>query len=261
MTVPTQTLRASLFSVLLILVIALAACGSPAQPQPTAADIPAPASEPTQAPADEPASEPADAPGQEDAAPEAAQAESAAESSATARTFIIAPERSEVRFIIDEILSGSPKTVIGVNNLVEGELLVDPAAPANTQLGAISIDAGGFVTDDNRRNNAIRRFVLQTDRFPVVLFTPTEITGLPSSANAGDSFDFQITGDLAILNSTNPVTFDLTAQVLSENEIQVSGSTTIDRGSFGLSIPSVPFVASVDEELILELDLVAVAGE
>jgi hypothetical protein len=34
-------------------------------------------------------------------------------------------------------------------------------------------------------------------------------------------------------------------------------STTIQRGDFGLTIPNVPFVANVGEEVLLELDFVA----
>jgi polyisoprenoid-binding protein YceI len=258
-------LRALIIGVLFLMVMGVAACGAPAaQPAPAVAEPPAPATEPTPTPASEPAEatneEAGEAENEEAAAPDTAQAEGTAGSEAALRTFTIAPDRSEVRFVIGEILSGSPKTVIGVNNQVEGELRVDPVNPADAQLGAITINAGGFVTDDNRRNNAIRRFVLQTDRYPFVRFTPTEINGLPASVNAGDSFDFQVTGDLAILTTTRPVVFELTAQVVSEDEIQITGSATIARADFGLSIPSVPFVASVDENLGLELDLVAVAN-
>jgi polyisoprenoid-binding protein YceI len=94
-----------------------------------------------------------------------------------------------------------------------------------------------------------------------VSFAPTETSGLPTSAAAGDSFDFQVTGDLTILDRTNPVTFDLTATVLSADEIQITGAATIVRADFNLNIPSVPFVANVGESLALELDLVAVAAE
>jgi polyisoprenoid-binding protein YceI len=192
---------------------------------------------------------------------EAAEESEPAAAETGARTFTLAPDRSEVRFVIDEILRGAPKTVIGANSQVTGQILVDPANPANTEIGVIAIDAGSFVTDDNNRNNAIRRFILQPAQYPVVNFVPTQIGVLPESAAAGDSFDFQVTGDLTILNRTNPVTFDLTATVLSADEIQITGASTINRADFGLNIPSVPFVANVGETLVLELDLVAVAAE
>jgi polyisoprenoid-binding protein YceI len=85
------------------------------------------------------------------------------------------------------------------------------------------------------------------------------VSGLPNSVSVGDTFNIQVTGNLTILAATNPVTFNLTVNVLSEDEIGITGSTTIERDDYGITIPSVPFVASVEEEVVLELDLVAVA--
>jgi polyisoprenoid-binding protein YceI len=238
-----------IFAVILVLLaLSLAACAqetAPAQPQePAAANTPVPAEEPAA----------------EATATPAAESE-AADAQASARTFTIAQDRSEVRFVIDELLRGAPKTVIGVNNQVTGQVAVDPTNAANTEIGPIAIDAASFVTDDDRRNGAIRRFILLPDRHPTINFVPTASSGLPASAAVGDSFDFQVTGDLTILDRTNPVTFDLTATAISENEIQITGATTINHADFGINIPSVPFVANVSETLALELDLVAVPTE
>ncbi|MBX3000504.1 MAG: YceI family protein [Caldilineaceae bacterium] len=246
--------------VLILLAISLTACGPAADPvqptEPAATNTPAPTVEPIAEPAVAPTPEAA-----EGATPAPAEENISVSVEAGARAFAIAPDRSEVRFTIDEILRGAPKTVVGANNRVTGQIRVDPTATANTEIGAITIDAGGFVTGDNNRNNAIRRFILQTAQYPVVTFVPTQINALPESAAAGDNFDFQVTGDLTILNRANPVTFNLTATVLSEDEIQITGATTINRADFGISIPSVPFVANVGETLALELDLVVVAAE
>ncbi len=244
-------MQKKLFPVLLLLLaLGLAACSTATDPGQPAAEAAA-----TDTPA------PTVAPTQETAAPQEPVAETeAANTEADLRTFTVAPDRSEVRFVIDEVLRGNPTTVVGTNSRVTGELTVDLADPANTQIGPIEVDAAGFVTDEDRRNSAIRRFILQTAQYPVVTFTPRAISGLPETATIGDSFDFQVTGDLAILDSTNPATFDLTASVVSENELQITGESTINRADYGISIPSVPFVASVGEDLVLELDLVALAN-
>ena len=55
--------------------------------------------------------------------------------------FEIVQDESEARFIIDEVLRGSPKTVVGVTNQVAGQIAVDPADPASAQVGQISINA------------------------------------------------------------------------------------------------------------------------
>ena len=70
-----------------------------------------------------------EAPAVEAAATEAPAAESApvAESAAGAITFSIVADGTEARFLIDEVLMGQDKTVVGVTSLVEGELTVDPS--------------------------------------------------------------------------------------------------------------------------------------
>lgn len=45
-----------------------------------------------------------------------------------------------------------------------------------------------------------------------------------------------------------------------QQEVQISGVSNITRSDYGLTIPSVPFVADVGEDLILEIDLVALAN-
>lgn len=250
--------------ILMLLVFSLTACAQATTPaqveEPAATHTPVPTEESAEDPTVAPTAEAAEEPAEVAATPVPVQ-ESAPADEVGARTFAIVSERSEVRFVIDEVLRGSPKTVIGANNQVTGQVNVDAANPASTEIGAIQINAATFVTDDNMRNGAIRRFILQTGQFPTIDFTPTATTGLPSSAAIGDSFDFQVTGDLTILDRTNPVTFDLTATVVSENEIEISGGAAINRADFNLNIPSVPFVANVGESLAIELDLVAVAAE
>src|SRR5690349_8061835 len=76
----------------------------------------------------------------------------------------ISADESEVRFIIDETLLGNPKTVIGVTDQVAGDMLVDFANPAHSQLGAIRINARTLATDNEIRNRALRGQILQSER-------------------------------------------------------------------------------------------------
>lgn len=251
-----------------VMALALAACGQDTETaQPAEAEAPtvetptveAPTAQPTEAPTVEPTEE-AVAEESPDSAAAEATAVPAEEAAATGPlTFVIDATRSEVRFVIDEVLRGQPTTVTGVNNDVSGEVLVDPANPAATQIGVLTIGAGTFATDNNQRNGAIRRFILQSADHPTITFVPTQVSGMPDAVAVGDTLNFQVTGDLTIRDVTNPVTFDLSAVVLSASELQLSGSTQILREDYSISIPRVPFVASVEEEVILELDLVVIA--
>ncbi len=196
-----------------------------------------------------------------------ATAESTDTASAPAETaptvFNIVSDESEVRFILNEVLRGSPNEVTGRTTQVAGQIAVDFANPANSQVGEIRIDARSLATDNELRNRAIRGQILQSsqDQFEFISFKPTSIDGLPASVTMGQPFEFSITGDLTIRDITNPVTFDVTVTPDSETRIEGSASATVQRGDYNLIIPNVPGVANVDEAVKLEIDFVATAGE
>jgi polyisoprenoid-binding protein YceI len=176
---------------------------------------------------------------------------------AGAMVYLIDNTKSQASFTLNEKLMGTPTTVVGVTPKVNGQIEIDWANPANTKVGKIEIDATDFKTDNERRNGAIQRFILQTDQFPMVTFEPTAIEGLPATVAAGDALTFKVTGNMTVRNITVPVTFDVTANAKSESEIEGTATTQITRTAFQLTIPSVPSVADVTDEVALELKFVA----
>lgn len=178
-------------------------------------------------------------------------------SSSGAELFQIIPEQSSVRFIIDEVLNGSPKTVIGETNQVAGQIEVNFSDPPASRVGEIQVNARTLVTDNNFRNRAIKNAILQTDTYEFVTFTPTSLAGLPASVQVGDTFTFQLTGDLTIREITKPVTFEVEVTVVSESSLTGKASTVIQRADYNLVIPEVPSVAGVSEEVRLEIDFTA----
>ena len=176
---------------------------------------------------------------------------------ADAITFRIVPESSEVRFTIDEVFLGAPQTVVGAGQEISGEIRVNPNRPAASYIGPIEINADAIATENERRNTAIRRFILQTADYPTITFTPTTLSDMPDSVAVGDRFTFQVSGDLQIRQFVQPVTFDMSLEVVSATEIVGSGQAVIQRADFELTIPSVPSVTDVSEEIGLALDFTA----
>ncbi|MCW5873258.1 MAG: YceI family protein [Anaerolineales bacterium] len=189
--------------------------------------------------------------------PAASEGQQAA--AAGALVFEVAADQSQARFLINEVLNGADKTVVGITNAVAAQILIDPTDPSIVQVGTVQVNARTFITDSGSRNRAIQNLILQTNAYEFVTFTPTAYSGLPASIAVGDTFSFQITGDLTIRDITNPATFDITVTVESDSRISGLATTTIDRPSYDLQIPSVPQVASVEQTLILELEFVALA--
>jgi polyisoprenoid-binding protein YceI len=171
--------------------------------------------------------------------------------------FAIDQSQSEARFIIEETLNNAPKTVIGVTDQVAGQIQIDANDLLATRLGVIQVNARTLTTDNNFRNNAIKNRILMTDRHEFITFTPTELVGLPESVSAGETYTFQIMGDLTIRDVTLPVTFDAQVTPISPNELQGSASAEILYADYGIEIPSVPSVAWVDDKVILEIDFTA----
>lgn len=175
-------------------------------------------------------------------------------------TFTIDQAGSQVRFELDEDLRGQRITVVGTTDQVAGQLALDLADLSTTQVGAIQINARTLLTDNNFRNRAIQNEILDTGLFEFITFTPTAITGLPASAQVGETVQFTLLGDLTIREITQPASFNVTATAVSDTQLVGAASTVIQREAFDLIIPSVPNVANVEEEVELYIDFTATAS-
>jgi polyisoprenoid-binding protein YceI len=94
----------------------------------------------------------------------------------------------------------------------------------------------------------------------VISFQPTDIEGIPREIVVGETVFFEIVGMLTIRDITQEVTFAGEATLVAEDRVEGLATATLVRSDFELSIPSVPRVAGVDEEFILEIEFVAVSG-
>ena len=171
--------------------------------------------------------------------------------------FVISQAESEVRFSIDEILNGAAVTAMGVTNQIAGEIAVDFANPVNSQVGVITVNARTLTTDRENRNRMLRNEILDTDPYEFITFTPSAVTGLPESLAPGETVTFQITGGLTIRDVTLEVTFEVTASVDADGRLVGYAVTIVLRSDYGITIPSVPSVAEVSDEVLLEFDFVA----
>ncbi|MCS6837157.1 MAG: YceI family protein [Anaerolineae bacterium] len=176
----------------------------------------------------------------------------------TRALYRIDSEQSEARFLIDEDLRGQRITVVGRTNQIGGDIIVNFAAPSESQVGTMVINARTLVTDNELRNSAIRGRILRSAEaaYEFIEFMPKRLVGLPASAAPGQTISFQIVGDLKIIEVTREVTFDVTLTV-EENLLRGSAKTQVLYKDFNITIPNVPGVANISDEVGLELDFVA----
>jgi polyisoprenoid-binding protein YceI len=173
--------------------------------------------------------------------------------------FRISQDESQVEYSLYELLNGADKTVIGTTAQVAGDILLNLSDLSQAEIGEISINARTFATDEDRRDNAVARFILQSeaDANEFITFVPTSISGLPESASVGDTLTFEVTGNLTIAGVTQQITFNVSATLESEDRLVGNAETIVQRSAFNLTIPDVPFVANVGDDVTLKLDFVA----
>ncbi len=175
----------------------------------------------------------------------------------TDSVYTIQAQESAATFTVDEVLRGAPFTVVGTTDQVSGQIYFDPNDPSTAQLGTIVVNARTLQTDDSSRNRALNNLILSTDQYEYITFTPGQLSGLPTTIEAGQPFTFQATGDLSIKGVIRPATFDVTVVPTADGRLEGTAATTIQYADWGVAIPSVPFVASVDNEVALQLEFAA----
>jgi polyisoprenoid-binding protein YceI len=163
---------------------------------------------------------------------------------------------SEASFEVDEVLRGSPFTVVGTTDQVAGQLALD----SSNLDGTIVINARTLQTDDSSRDRALANFILDTSSHEYITFAPGDASGMPEAFVPGQVYTFDLTGDLTIKGTTRPATFSVSVTPAADGQLEGTATSTINYADWGVSIPSVPFVASVDQDVTVQLAFSAVAA-
>lgn len=169
----------------------------------------------------------------------------------------IDPTSSLASFKINEVLNGRPVTAIGDTDQISAQIAFDATDLSTAKIGVIRINARTLVTDSNFRNRAIQNRILLTSLYEFIEFAPMALNGLPDSVAVGETVSFEIVGQLTLLETTKEVTFAATVNLDSAETISGTATAIVLRSEFDLQIPSVRSVASVEDEVTLELNFVA----
>lgn len=190
-------------------------------------------------------------------------ASTASSGSVGAVVFVIDASQSEASFQIDEVLRGSPNTVVGTTSEVAGQIRFDPADLSTLEFSQVVINARTFDTGSRLRDRAIRGPIILNsaqDEFELIILTSASANGLDGQANPGDALSFTVTGDLTIQSTTKSVTFDVVAELVDPQTIRGTAEAIVSRAEFGIGIPNVPIVADVGDDVLIRLDFVAISG-
>jgi polyisoprenoid-binding protein YceI len=163
---------------------------------------------------------------------------------------------SEARYRIREQLAGFnlPNDAVGTTNVIEGSIVFDGQGRPLTGDSRLTVDLRKLQSDRDRRDNYVRRNTLETERYPTTVFIPTEIRGLQFPFPQNGAASFELIGDLTVRDVTRRVTWEATA-AFNGPDVNVQAKTAFRFADFGLTIPRVSSVLSVEDNIRLETDL------
>lgn len=118
----------------------------------------------------------------------------------------------------------------------------------------VTADLRDLTSDNSFRDGRIKSDGLESDEFPEAKFVLSEPVTLSAVPAAGDTIKAQATGDFTLHGVTKKVTIDLEGR-WDGKQVQVVGNLPIAFSDYGITAPTAPAVASVDDHGEMELQL------
>ena len=169
---------------------------------------------------------------------------------------IIPGSGSTASYRIEERLGGFARTTVGTTTAVAGEILVNVAEPALSRVGEIVVNVETLKSDSNLRDKRIRHDYLESSHWPFVRFTPTSIEGLRVDFTDGASYDFSITGELTVKETTRTETFNGTVTA-TEDRLVAAVSATVLSSHYGVGPINIARLVHTSDEVTLTFALSA----
>jgi polyisoprenoid-binding protein YceI len=197
--------------------------------------------------------------GSPSASPEASPVASPVASPAAggAAVYAIDGARSEVRYVVREQLAGfsTDSDAVGTTHAIVGAIAFD-ANGLPTTGSTFKVDLRTLTSDKVRRDNDIKKYYLETAKFPVATFVFREVQGLTGPLVDGQTVPLKIVGDLTAHGVTKSITWDATASRAGDT-LTGKASTTFRFEDFGMDVPDIAGMVSAQNPIRLELDITA----
>lgn len=176
--------------------------------------------------------------------------------------WVIQAEASEARYRVREQLAGLdfPNDAVGTTKSVSGTIEIAGDGTILADRSAFRVDLTTLATDNDRRDNYVRQRTLEVEEHPEAVLTPRRFVGLPFPLPESGAVRFRLEADLALHGVTAPTVWDVMAQVGPES-ISGLATTAFTFDTFGIAVPRVARVLSVDDNIRLELEFRLVPGE
>ncbi len=165
------------------------------------------------------------------------------------------------RYMVREQLARQslPRDAIGETTAVFGWITFNPDGTVKSDDSTITVDLASITSDESQRDSYVRDNTLQTDEFPNAVFVAKDTRGLPWPLPQQGEATFRLIGDLTIHGVTRGITWQVTAQFDGQT-VTATATTSFPFDEFEMERPNVLFIVGVENEIKLELDMVASVG-
>jgi polyisoprenoid-binding protein YceI len=148
-----------------------------------------------------------------------------------------------------------PNDAIGKTDSLAGAIVIGPGG-AIAPGSKLTVDLRNLQSDADRRDNFLRQNTLHTSKFPMAEFVPRRQEGLPSPLPSSGKAAFKLIGDMTIHGVTTELAWDVAA-ALAPGAVSGEATTRFQFAKFGLTIPKVMGLLSVDDDIRLVLNFKA----
>jgi polyisoprenoid-binding protein YceI len=146
-----------------------------------------------------------------------------------------------------------PSDAVGSSTAVTGQIAFNKDATINSANSKLEFDLRTLKSDQSMRDGFIQRNTLATDQFPMAVFVPKTITGMPDTLSG--QFGFELSGDMTVHGVTAPVTWQGVATVdRRTSDVAGRAETSFTFDKFGLTQPKIGRLLSVSDTIKLELE-------
>ena len=152
------------------------------------------------------------------------------------------------------------ETVRGDVPVFRGTIEADPLPTGAWDVKSrIVVPAAAMRTGNRRRDNRMRGRILETARFPEIVFELRRLTGDLSRLRPGESFSVQIVGDLTVHGRAARVQLPVDVYVFGDH-VEIAGSFPLNWKDYGMRDPSIGPIR-VKEPMLVDFRLRAVPAE
>jgi polyisoprenoid-binding protein YceI len=178
-----------------------------------------------------------------------------------ATRWVLSAEGSEARYRVREQLAGLdfPNDAVGITNSVAGAIVLADDGTLVSDQSEIRVDLTTLATDSERRDGYVQRRTLEVEEYPEAVLVPLRFMGLSGPIPETGSATFQLEGSLTLHGVTQTTVWEVSAE-FGPDKISGLATTAFQFETFGIAVPSVARVLSVDDNIRLELQFLLVPG-